>query len=179
MTDTAATTAQTTETEATKKDKASKAATPPAPPEASQLAPTGPRESPTQKSWRERREQLSHIVDTLVHGDPSDPSSPMKRQGATLMAAHIAIDDKRAHKGLPKTKTAAEMSPKQILEYAAIFRSRYPGAWGAANRCDVANFMRFLGIAGLRGWSESEEGDADIQAEEMVVFYQSAMSQLG
>jgi hypothetical protein len=140
----------------------------------------GPRESPQQKSWRERREQLGLIVDTLVHGDPSDPSSPMKRQGAALMASHIGIDDPRAHKGLPKSKPAPEMTPKMVLEYAAIFRSRYPGAWGAANRCDVANFMRFLGLAGLRGWQADEEKgeESDITVEEMIVHYQGGMSQL-
>jgi hypothetical protein len=174
MTDATTPSAAPTETTDTKKtERAAKAPQPVAADSA------GPRESPTQKSWRERREQLGVIVDTLVNGDPSDVSSPMKRPGAAIMAAHIAVEDARAHKGLPKAKPAPEMTPRQVLEYAAIFRSRYPGAWGAANRCDVANFLRFLIIAGMRGWPEGDNGEAaDIPLEEMIVSYQGAMSQL-
>jgi hypothetical protein len=139
--------------------------------------PKGP--SPRQAEAQKYHEQMEPIVDELCKGDPSDASSPMKRMGAALMATHMAMKDPRAHAGLPPLDPAA--TPKQIQAYANIFRSRFPGAWGAANRCDVANFIRFLVIAGLRGWPENEDTCelADVPVEQMIVEYQSSMSKLG
>ena len=149
--------------------------------------PAGP--SPRQQEAAKLREQLGSIVDVLMAGEPRNPSSPMKRMGAALMASHLGCEMpplSREQKRDPDAIAAREfatkwafgpeagaLSPAELHKYAAAFRSKFPGAWGAANRCDVANFVRHIKVARLRGFP----GDDTVEA--MIVSYQGRMSILG
>ena len=79
-------------------------------------------------------------------GEPRDPSSPMKRMGAALMAAHIGTELPKLaaeSKGDPDAVAAREyatkwafgpeagaLSPAELHKYAAAFRSKFPGLGG-------------------------------------------------
>ena len=176
-----------TETEKAPEAKAV-APAPPPPPAATPAPPAGPKESPRQLAASTLRGELGPIVEVLVRGD-GRAESALKRMGAALMAAHFGTELPKlaeTHAGDPDAKAdreaatkwafgaaAAALTPADVLKLAAQFRSKYPGAWGAANRCDVSNFVRFLKVAKLRGFP------GDLPLEQMIVTYQGTMSKLG
>jgi hypothetical protein len=145
--------------------------------------------SPAQVAAKEYRETFLPLIEMLMAGDGT-PDTRMKRHGAALMAAHMATelaplkldgapnpDAAKANYKLAGQfafgKAAAAQTADDVQKYGLAIRSRFPGIWGAANRCDVANFVRFLRVANLRGFP----GDVDVST--MVVDYQGAVSKLG
>lgn len=145
--------------------------------------------SPRQKQATKLRAELGPIVEILVAGDPRDPSSPIKRIGASLMVAHLATElpalaaESRSDPGAVSAREVATkwafgpevaaLDKVELYKLAAGLRLRFPGIWGAANRGDVANFVRHLRIARLRGFPGDETPEA------ICVAYQSVTSILG
>ena len=138
--------------------------------------------SPSQIKAAELRGQLGHIVEVLQTGD-----NKMRRMGAALFAWHMATElpkevEAEAKKvnekwkptlGMPMgLEAAACMTKDEVMKYAAAFRARFPGCWGAAAQCNIQGFVKFLKIGQLRGLA------GDVPAEKMIMQYQTGMSTL-
>jgi len=170
--------AQTAET-SKKKAAPTQADLPPAPPAhaiAPDMAATGPlsalgapkEESPKQKAARELRAKVGHLVDALLSPGQS-PEYALRRTGASIFVSHMV-----AVLGIEK---AAAMTPAQCEAYAASFRARYPGAWGAAANSNVAMFVKQLRISGLRG-AKDAAGKTEETPDEIMGEYREVSSQL-
>jgi len=127
------------------------------------------KESEPQKQARAIREKLGHIVDIISSGEFA-----MRKQGAALFVAHMAVD-------VGEDKLAA-MKEKEVRAYTANFRSRWPAAWGAAASSNCMGFVRHLKVSGLRG-GDGEVDTSDSKAvaaftQQVMVDYQRVMSQL-
>jgi hypothetical protein len=127
------------------------------------------KESEPQKQARAMREKLGRVVEIISSGEFA-----MRKQGAALFVAHMAVD-------VGEDKLAA-MSEKEVRAYTSNFRARWPAAWGAAASSNCMGFVRHLKVSGLRG-GDGEVDTSDPKAvavftQQVMVDYQRVMSQL-
>lgn len=95
-----------------------------------------PKENSAQRDAKALRAELGRLVDELMTGEV-----PLRRMGAALFAVHMGVE-------LGRDK-AARMKPAEVQKYAADFRARYPGAWGAVSTANAILFLRHLKIGGF------------------------------